>query len=328
MAPTVQTVRGPVAVDDLGMTLMHEHIVNVNAEVNRDQPAMSIDGNRAAIFAEVVARLKDVAAAGISTLVDLTVPGHGRDVAFVQEVNRHVDLHIVAATGIYTFNEIPKMFHYRPPTPSSPRDALTELFVRDIRDGIAGTGVRAAIIKVATDRLGVTPDIDRVLRAAAVAHRETGVPITTHTAPAERTGLDQQRIFAEEGVDLSRVIIGHCGDANDQDYLRTLMDRGSLIGADRFGLYLPGRLGLPARVDIVADLCALGYSDRIVLAHDKTIYSDWWDDGWGPQVPEWTHTHISTAVLPALRERGVTEEQLDQMMVGNPRRVFAAQGGY
>jgi phosphotriesterase-related protein len=324
----VETVRGPVDVAELGPTLMHEHVVNVNAEINRDQPAMSIAGNRAAIKADVVAELRRVVERGISTFVDVTAVGHGRDIEFVREVNAEVELHIIVATGLYTYNDLPKMFHFRPPTAAHPRDALTELFVRDIRDGIAGTGVKAAIIKVATDKPGVTPGIERALRAAAVAHRETGVPLTTHTAMSERNGLDQQRIFAEEGVDLSRVVIGHCGDSPDLPYLREIMDQGSLIGADRFGLYLPGRLGLSERVAIVADLCELGYSDRIVLAHDKTIYPDWWEPGQGPHVDEWVHTHISDEVLPALRKRGVSDEQLHQLMVGNPRRVFERQGRY
>jgi phosphotriesterase-related protein len=325
---TVETVRGPVDVAALGMTLMHEHVVSVNPEINRDQPSMSIDGDRDAIFADVVGRLRKLAETGVSTFVDLTVVGHGRDVAFVQEVNEQVDLHIIAATGMYTYNDVPHMFEHRPPTQERPRDVITELFVRDIRDGIAGTGVKAAIIKVATHFQGVTPGIDRVLRAAAAAHRETGVPITTHTAAAKRNGLEQQRVFAQEGVDLSRVIIGHSGDTLDLDYLRAIMDQGSLIGADRFGLYLPGRLNFAERVGVVADLCALGYSDRIVLGHDKTLYSDWFAPGEGPQVDRWVHTHISDEVLPALRERGVTDDQIDQLMVGNPRRVFETQGAY
>jgi phosphotriesterase-related protein len=324
----VETVRGPVDVGELGATLMHEHVVNVNAEIARDQPALSIDADRGNTKARIVEALRRVAEAGISTFVDVTVIGHGRDIAFVQEVNAEVDLHIVVATGMYTFNDVPKMFHYRPPATPADRDILTEVFVRDIRDGIAGTGVKAAIIKVATDRQGLTTDVERSLRAAAAAHRETGVPITTHTSPATRNGLDQQRVLAEEGVDLSRVVIGHSGDSSDLDYLRALLDRGSLIGADRFGMYLPDRPDLATRVGIVARLCSLGYSDRIVLSHDKTLYSDWFEPGKGPDAPEWTHTHISTAVIPALREAGVTDEQIEQMMVLNPRRVFETQGAY
>lgn len=325
---TVNTVRGPVPADTLGLTLMHEHVVNINAEVARDQPAHSILTDRDGLRRDVATELRRVAAAGVGTLVDLTVLGHGRDVEFVAEASAGIDLHIVVATGVYTFNEVPKMFHYRPPTPEAPRDVLTDFFVRDIRDGIAGTGIRAGIIKVATDAPGLTPDVERSLRAVAAAHRETGVPISTHSSVALRNGLDQQRVFAEEGVDLGRVVIGHSGDSDDLDYLRALMDAGSLIGSDRFGMYLPGRPGLAQRVATVAKLCALGYSDRIVLSHDATIRTDWFPEGSRVLPPEWHQTHIVEAVLPEMRAAGVTDEQIHEMTVGNPRRVLTGGGPY
>ena len=115
-------------------------------------------------------------------------------------------------------------------------EIMTDMFVGDITEGIAGTGIKAAILKCATDEPGVTPGVERVLRAVAQAHRQTGVPISTHTHAATRRGLEQQRIFAEEGVDLSRVVIGHCGDTTDIGYLEELIGNGSYIGMDRFGL--------------------------------------------------------------------------------------------
>jgi phosphotriesterase-related protein len=323
----VETARGPVESSELGPTLVHEHIVNINAEVARDQPPMSWGPDRTAIRDRVIADLNDLASRGIRTIVDATVFGHGRDVAFVQDISEHVGVNIIVATGIYTFDYLPHFFDRRPPTAQRPRDALTEFFVRDIVQGIAGTGVKAGIIKCATDVQGLTPRNERVLRAVALAHRETGAPITTHTVAAERNGLDQQRVFAAEGVDLTRVVIGHSGDSQDYDYLRALMDAGSLIGADRFGMHLPGRLSRDERVAIVADLCAQGYSDRIVLSHDYTLYSDWFDDS-VVFPPEWRMTHISDFTVPALRARGVTEEHITRMLVDNPRRVFEAQGPY
>jgi phosphotriesterase-related protein len=322
------TVRGPVPVEDLGFTLMHEHVVNVNPEIARDQPEMSIMADRAALRREVVAELRRVASAGVQTLVDATAVGHGRDTAFLAEVNAEVDLHIIVSTGIYTFDQLPKIFHYRGPTAAYPRDVLTELFVRDIRDGIAGTGIRAGIIKVATDAPGLTPDVERALRSAAAAHRETGVPITTHTAVAHRNGLDQQRVFAQEGVDLRRVIIGHSGDSDDFDYLRRLLDAGSLVGADRFGLYQPGRPTREQRLATVARLCELGYAGQVVLSHDKTIRTDWYFDESVVYPEEWHQTHLIDDVLPALLAAGVTPEQVHQMTVENPRRVFAGQEPY
>jgi phosphotriesterase-related protein len=325
--PVIETAAGQADVSALGPTLMHEHIVNINAEVARDQPEMSWGEGREAVRKLVIAALDELAGCGIRTIVDATVFGHGRDIEFVQEISRQVDVNIVVATGIYSFNHLPPYFSRRTPTPSRPRDALTEFFVRDITRGIAGTGVKAGIIKAATDVEGVTPLNDRMLRAVAAAHRETGVPITTHTRAPERNGLDQQRVFAEEGVDLTRVVIGHCGDSQDYDYLRAIMDQGSMIGADRFGMHLPGRLTMDERVAIVADLCSLGYSDRIVLSHDYTLYSDWFDES--VVFPdEWRMTHISGFVIPALRRRGVPADQIEQMLVGNPGRLFATQGPY
>jgi phosphotriesterase-related protein len=209
-------------------------------------------------------------------------------------------------------------------------DILTDMFVRDITEGIAGSGVKAGVIKSATDRAGVTPNIERILRAVARAHRATGAPITTHTTVASRNGLDQQRIFAEEGVDLSRVVIGHSGDSTDLEYLRALMDAGSIIGADRFGLYLPD-LDLPnmdVRIATLAALCAEGYSDRIVLSHDVTCYGDWIDKEMGSHLTDWVQTHVTDQVLPAMLEQGISKEQVEQMMTGNPRRLFESQGAY
>ena len=325
---TVDTVRGAVPVDELGFTLMHEHVVNVNPEIARDQPAMSIMEDRDALRREVVTELRRVAAAGVRTMVDATAVGHGRDTAFLVEVNAEVDLNIIVSTGVYTFNEVPKIFHYRGPTTAHPRDLLTELFVRDIRDGIAGTGVRAGIIKVATDAPGLTVDVERALRATAAAHRETGVPITTHSSVAHRNGVDQQRVFAEEGVDLRRVIIGHSGDSDDFDYLRRILDAGSLVGADRFGLYMPGRPSREQRLATVVRLCELGYADQVVLAHDKTIRTDWFFDESMVFPDEWHQTHLVDDVIPALLAAGVTPEQVHQMTVDNPRRVFATQEPY
>jgi phosphotriesterase-related protein len=270
---------------------------------------------------------------GIDTVVDCTAFGHGRDVDVVRRINEEVDINIIVATGIYTYDFLSFFFEYGHPARTvngKVEDILTDMFVRDITEGIAGSGVKAGVIKSATDRAGVTPNIERILRAVARAHRATGAPITTHTTVASRNGLDQQRIFAEEGVDLSRVVIGHSGDSTDLEYLRALMDAGSIIGADRFGLYLPD-LDLPnmdVRIATLAALCAEGYSDRIVLSHDVTCYGDWIDKEMGSHLTDWVQTHVTDQVLPAMLEQGISKEQVEQMMTGNPRRLFESQGAY
>jgi phosphotriesterase-related protein len=205
---------------------------------------------------------------------------------------------------------------------------LVEFFLRDIREGIKGTGgVKAAVLKCATDVPGVTPDVERVLRAVAVAHRESGVPIMTHTDAATRRGLEQQAIFAEEGVDLSRVIIGHCGDTDDLDYLEELLRNGSYIGMDRFGA--DPFLSVDDRIRVVLELCERGWEDRMILSHDGAAHNDWFDPEWVRQThPRWRYELIPLEVLPELRERGLPEETIRTMMVGTPRRILEIQGGY
>lgn len=323
----MQTVRGSIDTAALGVTLMHEHIFILNTEV-RDNSSYWDEEER---VSDAVAKLNALKAIGVDAIVDPTCIGLGRYIPRIQRVAEQTDLHIVAATGVYTYNDVPFWFHYRlPALTGTERDPMVDFFVRDITQGIGDTGVRAAIIKCATEEAGVTPGVERVLRAAARAHRETGVPITTHTHAESRRGIDQQKIFTEEGVDLSRVVIGHSGDTTDLDYLRQLMDAGSVIGMDRFGVDV--LLPFEDRVATVAALCEQGYADRMVLAHDASCFIDWFDPDLTPtrqqMMPNWHYHHIHDEVLPALRDRGVTEAQIDEMLVHNPRRIFDQAGGY
>ncbi|MFT4010529.1 MAG: hypothetical protein QM655_10860 [Nocardioidaceae bacterium] len=318
---TVQTVRGPIRAADLGETLMHEHVFVRDHEVEVNYPGLSEEDTR---HDAAVRKLRDAAARGVRSVVDLTVLGLGRDVAAVRRVAEQVDVNIVVATGLYTYDDVPFAFRFfGDGPPAQRRDLLTSLFVRDLTDGIGETGVRAAVLKCATDSPGVTPGVERVLRAVARAHRETGAPISTHTDAVTRRGLDQQAVFRREGVDLERVVIGHCGDSDDLDYLQRLMDAGSVIGMDRFGL--DRRLHFDRRVDTVAALCARGYADRMVLSHDAPCFTCNFEIRRDPEaLPRWRLTHLHDEVIPALRDRGVTATQVTQMLVDNPIRVLAA----
>jgi phosphotriesterase-related protein len=203
-------------------------------------------------------------------------------------------------------------------------EPMIEMFVTDITEGIAGTGVKAGILKCATEEAGLTPGVERVLRAVAQAHRQTGTPITTHTHALTKRGLDQQHVFTEEGVDLNRVVIGHSGDTTDLAYLEELIANGSYVGMDRFGL--DPILSFEDRVATVAALCERGHADRVVLSQDASCFIDWFDEAIIPlAVPNWHYLHISQDVLPALLQRGIPQEQIDQMMIANPRTIL--QGG-
>ena len=322
----VETARGPIATGDLGVVLMHEHVFILSPEIIANYPEGW--GDEAAREADAVEKLNALKAIGVDTIVDPTVIGLGRYIPRIQRVAEQTDLQIVVATGVYTYNDVPMFFHFTGPgTALDGPEPMVDMFVRDITEGIAGTGVKAAILKCATDEPGVTPGVDRVLRAVARAHLATGVPITTHTHARTRRGLEQQRIFAEEGVDLGRVIIGHSGDTTDLDYLEELIAAGSYLGMDRFGV--DNILSFEDRVDVVAKMCARGHANRMVLAHDASCHIDWLPEAALPVVlPNWHYLHIHRDVLPALRQRGVTEDQITTMLVDNPRAIFSKQGAY
>lgn len=316
----VRTYRGPVDASALGQTLIHEHIFvrNFELELNLPDPEWdAVDGVERA-----VACFTDLATLGIGTVVDLTVPGLGRDVHLVAQVAERVAVHIVAATGWYTPNALPIYFAYHGPGRLvDPVERLTELFVRDIREGIAGTAVRAGIVKVMTDAEGFTPDVTRVLEAAAQAHAETGVPIATHSRPADRNGLEQQARLGKLGVAPERIIVGHCGDTDDIGYLRELMDNGSSIGMDRFGM--EHVLADDTRIRAVLNLLDAGYADRMVISHDAAVYSHVTPPSWRARhAPRWRMDTIPRSIVPALRSEGASAADIHQLLVENPRRLL------
>jgi phosphotriesterase-related protein len=324
--PTIDTATGPIDSASLGRVLMHEHVFVISPEMKDNVPEEWGDDDTR--VADAVRRLQELKESGIDAIVDPTALGLGRYIPRIQEVAKQIDLRIIVATGLYTFNELPHYWGARTPG-SGPNgsDPMVDLFVKDITEGIAGTGIKAGVIKCATDRPGITPDVERVLRACAQAHRATGAPITTHTFAAARRGLEQQEIFKSEGVDLSRVVIGHSGDTEDLEYLEELIANGSILGMDRFGI--DGFLPTEKRVAVVAELCERGYADRMVLSHDASCYLDWIPGEIPPSyMPNWHYLHISRDVLPALREAGVTEAQIDTMLVDTPRRFLENAGSY
>jgi phosphotriesterase-related protein len=324
--PTVETVRGPVDTAQLGATLMHEHVFVLSTEHVQNYGTGDWWDEEERI-ADAVAQLDELKSLGIDTIVDPTVWGLGRYIPRVQRVAEQSDINIIVATGLYTYDELPHQYEYRGPglLLDLPRDPMVDDFTRDIRDGIAGTGVKAAFLKCAVEAKGLTHGVERNLRACAAVHRDTGAPITVHTSSPTGAGRLALQLFRDEGVDLTKVVIAHAGDSNDLEYLSELADAGCLLGMDRFGLdiYNP----TSNRVDTIVTLAERGYADRMVLAHDASCYIDYFP---GPEAqagkqqfaPNWNFTHISKDVLPMLRERGVTEAQIRQMLVDTPRRYF------
>lgn len=312
----VPTVGGELPSDRLGLTLLHEHVFILAPEVERSYPLFDEDE----AVADAVRRLRAARERGVETILDLTVLGLGRDVRVLQRVAEQVDVNIVVSTGAYVTGSLPLPFVFQDPDgPLGGHEVLIEMFEQDAWEGVDGTGVRPAALKCATDVAGLTHDCMRVLRAVARVNVSTNLPVFTHSDAASQGGLEQQRVLRELGVDLERVVIGHCGDTGDLDYLRRLLDAGSTLGLDRFGLY--NLCDRETRLRVVATLCAEGWAPRLILSHDTFCWSRW-GDRLRAIAPDWTYTHLVDEVLPALRRLGVPEADIEQMTVGNPRRIF------
>lgn len=313
---TIQGVQGPLDTAELGFTLMHEHVLVASWAMRRCFPDYL---DEEALVRHAAEALGAAVGRGVRSLVDLTPINLGRDIGLIRRVAEATGVQIVAATGFY-WTEEPWMGAWEVET-------LASYLIRDIEEGIEGSASKAGIIKCATDRPGVTALNEKLLQVAAHAHRRTGVPISTHTSVENRSGLAQQDVFERAGVDLSRVVIGHCGDTEDLAYLEAILRRGSTIGMDRFGvdIILPTK----QRVDTIVELCRRGWAGQMVLSHDAACHIDWFPrDMIERTVPNWNYLHICDEVMPALRERGVSQEDLETMTVRNPRRIFEQQGPY
>jgi phosphotriesterase-related protein len=317
---TVQTVQGPVDAETLGVVLAHEHVRFRDEAVAAEWP------DRYDEQGELDAALETVGAAkscGVQTIVDPTAMFGGRDVRFMKRVADQADVRIVACTGIYSYDYLPHYFENRD------ADVMAGHFVSDLQSGIQGTEIRAAFLKCAADAAGVTENVEKIHRAVARASVQTGAPIMAHSMPAGDTAPRQIEIFEEEGVDLARVQIAHCGDTEDVDYIERLIEKGVYVGLDRYGLemYQP----IEKRNATAAELLRRGHAERLMISQDFCATIDWFP----PEAAEvfessgairnWSMTLVFDEVLPALREQGAMDEGAFQtVFVENPRRWLTA----
>ena len=327
---TIQTVTGPIDAEQLGTTLVHEHLIYRDEAVASWWPhagsVVPVDPPRACGPEELheVAMMSAhaVAERGVRTLCEPTGMFGGRDVAFSRRVSEESGVQVVPCTGIYTYDYLPMFFVTRD------ADAMADLFVHDIEEGIQDTGIKAAFLKCAADEPGVTENVEKVHRGVARASVRTGTPIMAHSRPASQTAFRQIEIFEEEGVDLSRVQIAHTGDTDDLDYIEGVLDKGVFIGMDRYGLeiFLP----IEKRNATVTALLERGYADRMFLSQDYCATLDWYPVEMEQQLLEagaakdWSMTLVLDQVIPILREAGMSDEQLNVMMVENPKRWLTA----
>jgi phosphotriesterase-related protein len=318
--PDVQTVQGAVDAGELGTVLAHEHVRFRDEAVAAEWPGRYDEQ------AELDAALAAVTAArsfGVQTIVDPTAMFGGRDVRFMKRVADETGVRIVACTGIYSYDYLPHYFENRDV------DVMAEHFISDLEEGVQGTDIRAAFLKCAADAPGVTERVEKIHRAVARASVQTGAPIMAHSMPAVGTGPRQVEIFAEEGVDLARVQVAHCGDTDDVGYIEGLIDRGVYVGLDRYGLemFLP----IDKRNATAAELLRRGHAERLMISQDYCATIDWFPPE-AEQVFEsqgairkWSMTLVFEEVIPSLREQKVMDDEtFNTIFVENPRRWLTA----
>jgi phosphotriesterase-related protein len=320
----INTVLGQISADELGVTLMHEHLVF--AYLGWDCDALAPPYDREAAATACVEALKEAKGYGLKTLVDATASDMGRDIELQKMISDRLGINIICSTGFYT-EKYGKAGYFK--FRSMAYDITTELcetLVKEITQGIGNTGVKAGVIKVATGHARISSYEEKVLKAAARAQKETGVPIITHTE-AGTMGPEQADLLISEGADPKRVVIGHmCGNA-DLKYHLAVLEKGVNIAFDRLGIDIlfPDEL----RKACLIALLGIGYADRIMLSQDCWAYRLGrpyeFPDAVKPLLANWSYVHVFKNIIPALREAGVSENKINTLMVENPRRLFGGE---
>ena len=309
---TVNSVLGSLDTANLGFTLMHEHLIVASAGIPQDYPELLGDG----FMDRIINGLTQAKAEGVDTVVDGTTLDLGRDVRVMEEASRKTGVNIIACTGWWV--EIPLSFV------DVTADQYAQIFAREIREGIAGTGIKAGIVKAAHDIQGVTQRGEAVLRGVARAHLQTNVPIMVHSYSPGQVGRQQLAILKEEGVDLKRVKVDHSNDTTDVEYLTWIMEQGCYLGLDRY----PGSNVSPlARTKTMKALIDAGYAERLLPSHDWALayvvrnVPAFMEEERQKHNPH-GFLYIKKVVFPWLREMGVPEETINSIFIDNPRRFF------
>ena len=319
----IQTVTGEITPDGLGRTLMHEHLLIGYPGWESD--TINSGGTEEENFSICVDRIEEMKDLGFTSMLDPCPNDLGRDVEFIAKVAQKTGFQIICATGLYKQAEggVP-YWHFRSnfgPTV----DAMAELFIRELTEGVGSTGVRAGIIKVATGP-GEMTDYERgIFEAAAKASVETGAPITTHTDRGTMGDL-QQRVLVEGGVPAHRIVIGHSCGTSDHEYHLGIARGGSYLGFDRFGLDMVHPDA--ERVDALVRLLRAGAGDRVVVSHDSVWC--WRGQPFPPEAAAgiaevWNPSHFSRRIVPKLGAAGISGAEIDALVVDNPRRFFAGE---
>ena len=321
----INSVLGPISPDKLGTTLMHEHFTFAYPGWFADA-TMAPEDYKAALKTNlgVIKLAKDC---GIKTIVDATPNDTGgRNPLLYKDLAKKTGINIICSTGLYTEHEgSPAYWKTKAVWGMDLAKMMSELFIKEITEGIGKTGVKAGVIKVGSSPKMTDYEM-AVHKAAVMTQKATGVPIITHTE-GPTGGVEQADFLLKEGADPKKVMIGHVSNSKDIEYHKAILAKGVYIAFDRIGLDIITPFDVNAKN--VAGLCKLGFADKIMLSHDtvnvwlgrQTVLPEKFANAFD----NWRIDHISKSFLPALRFLGVTDEQIKTMMVDNPRKLFLGQ---
>jgi len=313
------TVLGEIDSAQLGQTLMHEHLVSSMVGIPENYPQLYVE-NMESIVEKDLAGMK---ADGFASVVEATPFDLGRDPKALKRLAEKSGMNIIACTGF--FLEPAHMLG------TYTADQFAGLFVDDLTKGMAGTNIKAGIIKTAMDTEGPTPGREIIHRAVARASLQTGARIMLHSYPQTEMGRHQVRLMREEGIDLSRVKIDHCLESTDMDYLRWLYDQGCWLGVDRIPIIIDSKhyaVSTETRIKTIKRMLDAGFSDRMLLSHDFMSTSTLYD-----HMPPEEFRHIrslnpqrfsflTSVAFPQIEQMGGNVEKLWRILSENPRRFF------
>ena len=317
----VNTALGAISADRMGPTLMHEHTVIGYPGWELEAGQLHFDLNELAGI--VAGKLGEVRNYGVQTVVDATPDDLGRNVELNKIIANETGLNIICSTGKYMDSGAMSLQITSRSVLLEKVNKLHDTFVKEITAGIHDSGIRAGVIKVATSMGRILPYEEIVLKAAARAQKETGVPIITHTQEGTM-GPEQASLLLSEGADPGKIVIGHMCGNSDIQYQLAVLDQGVTVNFDRWGLDIiyPDEL----RKATLLELLKRGFADKVVISHDHIAH---WltpqpdiPDFARPLIANWSYTHIFRNIIPYLKTAGVTDDQINTIMIENPKRLF------
>lgn len=322
---TISTVRGDISAEALGRTLMHEHFQFGYPGADGDRSLWG--GEPSPVHARAAAAIEQARRAGFSAIIDATPNDCGRDPEVLAKIAADNDFTIICSTGYYYEGEGSSAYFKFRSLFADITAEISELMQRELTEGIGRTRIKAGVIKVGTSEGRITDYEACLLRAAARAQQATGAPIITHTQ-AGTMGPEQARILLDAGADPAKVVIGHmCGNARDLNYQITTLRYGVGVGFDRVGLNkMFNEITDDDRLDCITALIQRGYRNRVFLSHD-TVNHWLGRDARGfyelPGTADWAITRIGDYIVPGLAERGCSPADVDELLAGNVRRLWA-----